>query len=351
MRQEQSVHPPETQRRINLAFLDPGLRGTQQVEVDDEHQETNRQPSVTPRARLAARQGHCENRKYDRRERYADTPLQLRAVQWIGRAHQRANQHLARLRFRWLQARQPVRDTVLRKLDDAELRRSRDAFVTAPVVQDEEADVRVIRFHLFAALRHDDLDDVRLTAVVLDEPLQKDVLHEAVGGDALAIDDRPVRPEDREPPRFDAREIRLAARFRTDTLDGLQSTRPEVDREPRHAEHQRQGQPEQRPIDAGRPDAASHHRRHFAVAIQAAEGQHDGQEQADRHQHRQVLNRREADDIHCRALGQFALCDLTEDPGELVGEEDHQQHDRDREPGCRDFPKQVPIEDAQHRCQ
>jgi hypothetical protein len=44
-----------------------------------------------------------------------------------------------------------------------------------------------------------------------------------------------------------------------------------------------------------RPDAAGAHGRHLALVIEPAEGEHRRKQHADRHEHHQVLERREAD--------------------------------------------------------
>ena len=71
-------------------------------------------------------------------------------------------------------------------------------------------------------------------------------------------------------------------------------------REP--AGHHRRKQ-QDRAIDARRADAAGADRRHFALVIEPSQGQHDAEKEPDRHEQRQLLQRRQADQPGDRRRG------------------------------------------------
>ena len=73
-----------------------------------------------------------------------------------------------------------------------------------------------------------------------------------------------------------------------------------------------------------RADAAGPDRRHLALVVEPAQGQHDAQKQSDRHEQRQLLQRREPDQPgDGRCAGKPALGRLAEHPRELVGQQHH----------------------------
>src|SRR4029079_13691089 len=88
---------------------------------------------------------------------------------------------------------------------------------------------------------------------------------------------------------------------------------------------------------------------HLALVVQPAEPQHDREVEADRYDDREIAGRGEGDqrkydltrEIVGRGLRQYAR--------QLIGQQDHQQHDRYRETRHGDFAKDVPVQRA-HRC-
>ena len=122
--------------------------------------------------------------------------------------------------------------------------------------------------------------------------------------------------------------------------------RPE--RQPRPAAPRRPSRA--RPIGRNRPagpDAARLDRRHLALVIQAAERQHDRQEEADGHDHRQVARRGQADQREHDLAREIVGRGLRQHARQLVGQQDHQQHAASPRAGDGDFAKDVPVQRAQ----
>ncbi len=72
------MHPPETEIWRCNPLLDPGARRTQHVQVDNEHQQTDRDTPVAAGTRLRAAQRHRQYRENHGGKRDAHTPVHFR---------------------------------------------------------------------------------------------------------------------------------------------------------------------------------------------------------------------------------------------------------------------------------
>ena len=93
---------------------------------------------------------------------------------------------------------------------------------------------------------------------------------------------------------------------------------------------------------AGRK-AAGLQRGHFAVVVQAAQSQHHRQQQADRHDNRQIHDRPERDQIEYHVPAVLVVRRLAEHPGQLVGHQNRHQNPGYREPGLHDFAQHISL--------
>ena len=101
-------------------------------------------------------------------------------------------------------------------------------------------------------------------------------------------------------------------------------------------------------------DAAGERGGHLAVVIEPTEGEHDTQQEPERHQDAQVLQRAERNQLEHDALRKLVDGSTLQDTGDLVGQQDDQQDARHYEPGRHDFaqnvaPENIPQPTSLHR--
>ena len=211
------------------------------------------------------------------------------------------------------------------------------AFVTTPVVQDEHL-LGLSRAALHRPFGHRNLDLVADTALH-EHAVQLTRLLDALGvehgfaaGEA-AETSRRERAELRSPRRLEANIVRFDPGSRHDPVG--------QHREQGRHDHRQQ---RNRPVNPQRPDATGRHRRHFALVVQAAERQHDPEEQADGNEHGELLQRGEADQRQHDAGGKPVRCRLPEHPRKLVGKQHDQQHAGDRDEGHGHFAQQIAVQ-------
>ena len=130
-------------------------------------------------------------------------------------------------------------------------------------------------------------------------------------------------------------------RIRFDCDPGV---RHDLVRKHRQKRRDEKRQQRQRAEDAQRADAAGFHRGHFALVIQPAERQHDSEEQADRHQHGELLQRRQPDQRGDDAAREVVLRRLPQHARELVRQQHHEQHASHGHERPRDFAQQVSVQ-------
>ena len=97
---------------------------------------------------------------------------------------------------------------MFKELHDLELGRSWLALITPALMQDEKANVRVIRLNLFSTPGNNDFE-----ATIIQPSLKEDIFHQSVVTNTLAIDHRIIRPDGYKSTRLDACQIRLSTRF------------------------------------------------------------------------------------------------------------------------------------------
>ncbi len=118
-----------------------------------------------------------------------------------------------------------------------------------------------------------------------------------------------------------------------------------------HLEKHQPGQPqgdhrgkaEQRGQQPGRPEAAGLQGGHLAVMIQTAQGQHDGQQQAHRHDHRQIHDRAERDQFEHHPPAVLVVRSLTQHPRQLIRHQNRDQDAGHRRPGLRDLAQYISL--------
>jgi hypothetical protein len=123
--------------------------------------------------------------------------------------------------------------------------------------------------------------------------------------------------------------------------------RPE--RQPHEQRRDDQAEQADRPEQARRADAARLDGCHLAFVVQAAEPQHDRQVEADGHDDREIGGRGQGDQREHDLAREIVGGRLGQHPRQLIGQQDHQQHERHRDAGHGDFAKDVPVQRA-HRC-
>ena len=207
-----------------------------------------------------------------------------------------------------------------------------------------------------AVVQHDDLRAAALQDALLGPGRGRDL--DAVPGEVLHedVDQATVRPallgvEDRlavgvgaESPGRQQAELRIPHAAPAQLLGPVPGLRPDHERQPGEADRNRHGQRVHRQVQPLRADPAGPDRRHFALVVEPAEGEHRREQHADRHEHHQVLERREADQRQHDVVRESALGRDPEDPGELVAHEDREQHDRDAREGYRDFAQDIAVD-------
>ena len=114
--------------------------------------------------------------------------------------------------------------------------------------------------------------------------------------------------------------------------------------EPGERGRDRQRERVHRQVEPLRSDAAGPDGRHLALVVEAAEGEHRGEQHADRHQHDEVLEGREPDQREHDVVRKAALRGDPEDARELVAHEDREQHDGHAGKGGRDFAQDVAVD-------
>jgi hypothetical protein len=91
--------------------------------------------------------------------------------------------------------------------------------------------------------------------------------------------------------------------------------------QPAQADRNHGGKHEQRRQQPRRPESARLQRGHFTVVVQRPERQNHRKQHADRHDHRQIHDRAERDQIENHVPAVLIVGGLAEHPRELVGEQ------------------------------
>jgi hypothetical protein len=125
--------------------------------------------------------------------------------------------------------------------------------------------------------------------------------------------------------------------------------RPGLKREPTHDRRHHQGEQRDGAVDAAGADAAGDHRGHLAVVVETSEREHHAEQQPDRQQHREVARDPEPDEVEDDLARESALRRPRQDGGQLVGQQDHEQHAGHGQPGDHDFAQQVSGQDPRQK--
>ena len=80
--------------------------------------------------------------------------------------------------------------------------------------------------------------------------------------------------------------------------------------------------------------------------IQAAEPEHDRQEETDRHDDSEIADRGQPDEREHDLTREIVGCGLRQHARQLIGQQDHQEHESHRDAGDGDFAKDVPVQRA-----
>ncbi len=120
------------------------------------------------------------------------------------------------------------------------------------------------------------------------------------------------------------------------------------EREPGEARGDGQGEDRQRPQEPRGREPAALQRGHFAVVIEPAEGENDGEQKSHRHDDRQVHDRAERDQFEHDVAPVGVLRRPAEHLRELVGHQDRDQDAGDGEPCLHDLAQHVALNGPLH---
>ncbi len=182
-----------------------------------------------------------------------------------------------------------------------------------------------------------DLDAI--TRVVLHEYVDEP----AVGAALLRVEDRLAVRIGTECARLELPELRVAHAAAAQCLGAVTRLGADHERQPGKPDCDRQGERVHRQVEAFRSDAAGAYGGHLALVIEPAERQHRRKQHADRHEHHEVLERREADQGKHDVVRESAFRGDAQDAGQLIAHEDRQQHDGHARERHRDFTQDVTV--------
>ena len=139
------------------------------------------------------------------------------------------------------------------------------------------------------------------------EVLHENVDQPAVGAARLRIEHRLAVGVGAKRPGRQQAELGVAQAAAAQRFGSIAGVRPDHEREPGEADRDRQRKRVDGQVQALGADAAGADGRHLALVVEAAEGQHGGEQHADRHEHHQVLERREPDEREHDLLREAAV--------------------------------------------
>ena len=212
------------------------------------------------------------------------------------------------------------RYAVLDEADAAEVGLARHAFDALAVVQHDHLRAAALQHALLRPGGGRDLD------AIVREPLHEDVDRAGRRPERLRVEHGLAVGVGAERARLQHAELGVAHAAAAQLLGAVARGRTDHEREPAERDRERQGERVNRQVQPLRAEAAGPHRGHLAFVIEPAEGQHHREQHADRHQHHQVLEGREADQREHDVMREAAFGGDPEDARELVAHEDRQQH-------------------------
>jgi hypothetical protein len=110
-------------------------------------------------------------------------------------------------------------------------------------------------------------------------------------------------------------------------------------------QHQRRGEDQHRAQPRGERQAGAEPDHHLGIAPRAVQREQDGDEQRERQQHRQHVERGEAEEGHHRVRGNLAARGVAEQPDQARGERDQEQRKEHRDGEIGEFAQQRAAED------
>ncbi len=230
------------------------------------------------------------------------------------------------------------RDAVLGEADAAEARLARHALDALAVVQHDDLRAPARQHALLRPGRGRDLD------AVAGDVLHEDVDQAPVVAALLRIEHRLAVRVGAEGAGRQQAELGVAQAAAAQFLGAVARIGTDHEGEPGEHDRDRQRERVDRQVQPLGADAAGPDGRHLALVVEPAEGQHGGEQHADRHQHHEVLERREADQREHDVVRKAAIRGDPEDAGELVADEDCEQHDGHAREGDRDFAQDVAVD-------
>ncbi len=317
------MNPPGACRGRQAPLLDPDLRGRHEVCVNEVQEDPEGHAGIPSFARTKRRQRHGDECEHQHHQGQRNPALEFGDVHERRRAQQLAARLALRNRPAGARIRHHDRDPVLGEADAAEARLARHPLDALAVVQHDDLGTAPGLHSLLRPGGGRDLDP--LAGVVLDE----DVDEAAVRAALLRVEDRLAVRKGPECARLELAELRIAHAAAAQRLGPVAGFRPDHESEPGQPDRDRQGERIHRQVQALRADAAGPDSRHLAFVIEPAEREHGREQHADRHQHHQVLERREADQSKDDVVRKSPIGRDAEDPGQLIAHQDREQDDRD----------------------
>ncbi len=228
---------------------------------------------------------------------------------------------------------------MLGKAHDAPLRGARNALEPLPVVERDGVSHAIRSDSVAGAIRNSDFD------TRADIPLDEDVCQRTVRIHFLCVDHGALAAKGAEFPggnrgKLAGSQCGVAQRQRP--LGRLGS---EHEREPCEKRRHQDGEGADGDVHLGGRDPAGERGGHFTVVIEAPERQNDAQEQPHRHENAQVLQRSEPDQLQHDALRKLVCRGALEHRGDLLSEQQDQQHACHDQPGGYHLSQYVTSED------
>ena len=283
------MHPPQPERGRDHASFEPGARRECQVRVYREHQHRDPDMRIAPLARAQSSERHGQCRQHQRHHRQAEAPLQLRLQLGITTSEQCRRTQLAHTWCSRGGLGRLYRNQLLLETHDAEAITAGGAFDALAVVERNGLGRALARPGVVRAPRHRRLDCRAFAA------LYEYIRQIAVALSRARIDHDAPAAEAAKLPRLERRVDSCAYSLIAQRGLGRGGARRQIEIEPGDQSGDGQCQQPHGHRHAGDADPAGLRRRHLAVMVEPAEGQHDPDQQSERQQDRHILRRAQPD--------------------------------------------------------
>ena len=231
---------------------------------------------------------------------------------------------------------------MLAELDDSKFALTRDPFVAAAVEQRDEVHAVGGGLGIGRGVSERQLDAP--VGLASDE----DIVQDPFRIDPLRVKNRIAAAEGAEASRVELAELRLFDRRLPEQLHLLVSARHLDEGQPRESHRDHRRKHEQRRQQSRGRETARLQSGHLAVVIEAPEREHHGEQQPDRHDHGQIHHRAQGDQFEDHVPPVLIVGGLTENPGQLVRNENGHQNPGHRKPCLHHFAQHISLNGPFH---